>query len=435
MTHRRLLSIVLALLAAPVWSETPRAPTPSAKPHHLDEATARRHILVTLPQKPSRRLLSAGSTPRGYGAKAGYKTSARVKRMVGRLAKAYGLRTVDEWPIKALDVHCVVFELPGDRSIAEILALLARDPRVESAQQMGLFRVLAQRYDDPYFGLQHGIQSMQIEQAHLWARGEGVEIAVIDTGVDLTHPELEERIVDAEDFVDERSPSFTGDIHGTAVAGVIASTANNGIGIIGVAPAAKVLALKACWPQQNRSVAALCSSFTLAKAISFAILQRPDIVNHSLAGPPDALLSRLLSRASELGIIVISAADPAAPEGPGLRLNAPGDEILTTMPFGAYDFLSGSSLAAAHVSGLVALLLEHDRELSADQILAILRDTGGTSAQGVNGCLALARVRGSGSCPGPALAARRENSGPPRLRPASSGRGSAAVQGKIPSPW
>jgi subtilisin family serine protease len=297
---------------------------------------------------------------------------------------------------------------------------------------MGLFRVLAQRYDDPYFSLQHGIRSMQIDQAHQWARGQGVEIAVIDTGVDVTHPELEERIADAQDFVADSSQSFAADIHGTAVAGVIASAANNGIGIVGVAPAVKILALKACWPLEPGSVAALCSSFTLAKAISFAISKRPDVLNLSLAGPPDPLLSRLLSRAIDRGIIVISAADPELGGRPGFpsaldrviivstagsdgwavtpdsvaavrRLIAPGDEILTTMPYGTYDFLSGSSLAAAHVSGLVALLLERNRDLSVEQILALLRETGGASERGVNGCVALAHLMGSGTCLEPGM--------------------------------
>ncbi len=435
MIHRGLLLLIAsAQLAAPGWSQPP-ALTQSVEAGHLDAAAAERHILVTLPQRPARRLQYAGSTPRGYLGGGAYKTSQRVKRVAARLARSYGLRRVDEWPIEALKVHCVVYELPHDRPVEEILALLESDPRVESAQPMRLFKVLAQShsraqtYDDPYLGLQHGIESMQIESAHLWAKGVGVRVAVIDTGVDLTHPELEGRIAGAENFVDQDSQLFTADVHGTAVAGIIASAANNGIGIVGVAPAVEILALKACWPLEAGSVPALCSSFTLAKAISFAIARRPDVLNLSLTGPPDPLLSRLLARAIERGIIVVSAADPETSGQPGFpaaldrviavatagrgdraaapavaRLSAPGDEIFTTMPYGAYDFLSGSSLAAAHVSGLVALLLEHDEDLSAEQILALLQETGGASAQGVNGCRALTRLLGSGTCPEVALA-------------------------------
>jgi subtilisin family serine protease len=146
-------------------------------------------------------------------------------------------------------------------------------------------------------------------------------------------------------------------------------------------------------------------------------------LNLSLAGPDDPLLSRLLERAVERGIIVVSASDPETAHRSGFpsaleqvivvstadvagdlsaadsRVRAPGDDIFTTAPYGAYDFMSGSSLAAAHVSGLIALLLEQDAHLSAEQVLALLRETGGVSARGVNGCRALVHLRGTGTCP------------------------------------
>lgn len=410
----------------------------AADPARINEEAARRHILVTLPQRPARPLLNAGSTPRGYRGGSGYRTSQRVLRTATRLARAYGLERLDEWPIQALDVHCVVYEVPGDRDLDEILRALASDERVDSVQAMGLFRVLgrapekrpqpAPGYDDPYLELQHALTSMQIEPAHRWARGAGVRVAIVDTGVDVTHPELADQIGRAENFVDDDARSFTSDVHGTAVAGVIASAANNGIGIVGVAPSVELLALKACWAQEAGSIGALCSTFTLAKAISVAIARRAEVLNLSLTGPADPLLSRLVERAIDRGIVVVSAADPddaggtTFPSGLGrvivvsasgtrsqpARLHAPGDEIFTTMPYGAYDFLSGSSLAAAHVSGLVALLLEHDRSLSSEQIVALLRESGGAYADGVNGCRALADLRGSGTCPRsePALTAR-----------------------------
>jgi subtilisin family serine protease len=76
------------------------------------------------------------------------------------------------------------------------------------------------------------------------------------------------------------------------VAGIIAADAGNGIGIIGVAPEVKLLALRACWPAQAKSV---CSSFTLAKALTFALERAPQVVNLSLAGPQDPLLERCSS--------------------------------------------------------------------------------------------------------------------------------------------
>jgi subtilisin family serine protease len=421
--YRQVL-IAVALVIAPAWSTGWCELPSSAEPELASASGHDRHVLVTFTQKAPRRLQRAGSTPRAYGGRSAYKASSRVKRAAAKIARTYGLRRVDEWPIEVLGVHCVVYELAPEQSSAELLERLAGDPRIESAQPMQIFKVLTESYNDPYLALQHGVRSMQIEQAHLWARGRGIKVAVVDTGVDVNHPELESSIETAEDFVGESSQAFTSDIHGTAVVGVIAAAADNGIGIVGVAPSVEILALKACWQQEARSAPALCNSFTLAKAISFAIDRRPDVLNLSLAGPRDPLLSRLLSRAIDKGIVVVGAADPesrlrsgfpaavshvivvsaTAAEEPGLRgsvavvpgLSAPGREILTTTPHGAYDFLSGSSLAAAHVSGLAALLLERNKRLSADEILALLNATAGT---GLNACAALSRLLRSESCP------------------------------------
>ncbi|MCZ6727561.1 MAG: S8 family serine peptidase [Acidobacteria bacterium] len=426
--QNRQFLIAFALVVAPAWAAVfGQEPSPVGSRQSSVSANDRQ-VLVTFSQQASRRLRRAGSTPRAYGGRTTYKTSPRVKRVAARLAKTYGLRRVDEWPIQALGVHCVVYELPRDLPSRDLLELLARDPRVESAQEMQIFRVLARGYNDPYLDLQHGIRSMQIERAHLWARGRGVKVAVIDTGVDVNHPELQDRIETAKNFVDENPQAFTSDVHGTAVVGVIAAAADNGIGIVGVAPAVEILALKACWQEQTGSASAICNSFTLAKAISFAISRDPDVLNLSLAGPPDPLLSRLLSRAIDRGIVVISAADPDLGRRPGFpsavdrvitvsaagtgdprasssvaavhALIAPGKEIFTTTPHGTYGFLSGSSLAAAHVSGLAALLLERAKGLSADRILALLR---GTGSNGLNACAALTRLLHSGTCPAAAV--------------------------------
>lgn len=204
-------------------------------------------------------------------------------------------------------------------------------------------------------------------------------------------------------FVAGGEQSFSQDRHGTAVAGIIAARANNQIGIVGIAPEADILALKACWQRASASRQALCSSWTLAKAVDFAILAGAQVLNFSLAGPPDPLLARLLGRAAAQGITVVAAARESA-SGPGFPaaldtviavissdatgqvrlpanvmhpppLIAPGIEILTTVPRRAYDFVSGSSLAAAHVSGIVALLLEWQPTLSPARLHTLLQST------------------------------------------------------------
>lgn len=424
------LTLPLAFVALTmIW-----APMASGQQESADDASApatevavSRQILVTFEQPPTRRLPAVGSSPRAYGGRDSYKTSPRAARMARKLAREYGLELVDEWPIEMLDVHCVVYRVPLEYDTHEVLKRLSEDSRIDSAQPMQLFEVLAQRrYNDPHFPLQHGLQAMQVPEAHEWGQGKGVLVAVIDTGVDVDHPDLAGRVSIAENFVDDDTVGFTRDAHGTAVAGVIASRPNNGIGIVGVAPSVHLLALKACWQEASGSSPAICSSFTLAKAISFAAARSADLLNLSLSGPSDPLLGALLRKAISRGIVVVSAVPENATDGTGfpasldgviavrssgdsapiraganLTLAAPGADVLTTQPQGSYDFMSGSSLAAAHVSGVAALLLEQRPRLAQPSLRELLEATSnpsGTVTGDVNACAALARLLAVAGC-------------------------------------
>jgi len=319
--------------------------------------------------------------------------------IIEAIAKEYSLVQVTDWPIAMLGIHCYVVAVKDNVPPNFVVARLLLDPRVESVQPMHTFEVMATKiasnYDDPYLKLQYGIQSSHVERAHKYATGKGVNVAVIDSGVDAKHLDLRGRIVKNKNFV--TSDASDGDIHGTAIAGVIAAKAGNREGIVGVAPDVNVLALKACWQKQQGKSEAVCSSFTLAKAINFALKEGADVVNMSLSGPKDPLLIRLIQKALDSGIIVVAAKNsddltsifPASMPGViGVsedKLNlttgsgsdtlpAPGKDILTTVPKDAYDFLSGSSLAAAHVTGIVSLLLEQRPELSQLQIEQLLHE-------------------------------------------------------------
>lgn len=332
------------------------------------------------------------------------------------LAQTYRLRTIYSWTMASLGEQCVVFEVTGGRKAEDLVRRLASDPRVSSVQPIETFEVLAdpKPWNDPYAHLQHSTEALHLQQAHRWATGKGVKVAVIDTGVDLDHPDLRGRVVKAQNFVDRGERSFTTDFHGTAVAGVIAAAANNEVGIVGVAPHAEIYALKACWQQPPGAREAVCNSYTLAKAVDFAITQGAQVLNFSLAGPPDVLLTRLIKLALERGIVVVAAAPskpgarafPASLQGvigisgsdpPGPFLAAPAVDILTTVPRGSYDFFSGSSLAAAQASGVAALLLEHNPKLSPPELAALFRKTARLSR--IDACAALAGASGTGSCP------------------------------------
>jgi major intracellular serine protease len=346
------------------------------------------------------------------------------------LSGEYGLDQVGAFPLTSLGVQCVVFQVSENRPLDDVLAQLTVDPRVESVQQNQFFQSLQALAGDPYASLQYGPRAVRADRAHAWVTGRGVRVAVVDTGVDTNHPDLTDRVVKTINFVEGGEKTFTADHHGTAVAGVIGARADNGTGIYGVAPDADLLAVKACWHRRTGSPEAWCSSWTLAKAIDFAIVERVRVLNLSLSGPPDPLLRRLIVKAIEEQSITVVAAvmergDPAlsfpsslstvigvvASDAQGsvrarvgkqpAPLAAPGIEVLTTVPNGAYDFLSGSSFATAHVSGIVALLLEGNSQLSPREVRALLVDSGRlvnrseaetVSIRHVDACEALRRV-------------------------------------------
>ena len=351
------------------------------------------------------------------------------------LARVWGLEVVASWQMASLGEQCVVFRVPPGRPTGRVVARLASDPRVTIAQPVAEFEVLA-GYDDPYLHLQHGAQELRLEAAHRLATGQGVTVAVVDTGVDLDHPDLRGRIARMGNFVDTvdaRGQTFTSDVHGTAIAGVIAAAAGNDEGIVGVAPGARIFALKACWQEPPNSRRAICNSYTLVRAVDAAIDGGAKVLNMSLAGPADPLLGKLVDEALERGIIVVAADSgtgaapsfPASVEGVvailaggtdrvppagrrGIGLAAPGVDILSTAPHQSYDFFSGSSFAAAHVSGLAALLLERDPALTPQRFAALLRATAkpaaGSSAatpgpRTIDVCAALAEVA-RGGCGG-----------------------------------
>src|SRR5262249_1140597 len=161
-------------------------------------------------------------------------------------------------------------------------------------------------------------------------------------------------------FVDGGEQTFAQDSHGTAVAGVIAARADNGVGIFGIAPEAEIIALKACWHRTPQAPGAFCSSWTLAKAVGSALQSGAHVLNFSLAGPPDPLLARLIAAAVQRHITIVAAILEEGERGPGFpasletvsairtsdprghvhravgkyaaTLAAPGIDILTTAP-------------------------------------------------------------------------------------------------------
>ena len=344
--------------------------------------SADRFIIVAVDNVAAAFVAHAGGTPRGYDAVADYGATAHARETLHaagtRVRIARGQCVADRTAADSL-------RRAGDSRGRRSRAVAGRAGEGSARQvdaALQTFATRTQDYNDPYVGLQRGFQQMDVADAHPWSRGEGVKVAIIDTGVDIQHPDLRGSIAAAANFVDADDAQFRRDRHGTEMAGVIAAVANNREGIVGIAPNARLLVFKACWQTNSDADAARCNSFTLARALTAAFDAHAQVVNLSLAGPDDPLLGDLIREGQHRGVLFVGAApDPAADQGGLLHqagvievagaeshaaidtvLYAPGREILTLLPGGHYDFASGASIATAQVSGVIALMLAKNPE-------------------------------------------------------------------------
>lgn len=196
------------------------------------------------------------------------------------------------------------------------------------------------------------------------------------------------------------------------MAGVIAAVANNKLGIVGIAPQAQIEVFEACWQLKPNSDAAACNTFTLAQALAAALEARTPLINLSIAGPSDPLLSALVQSGLKRGVIFIGAAsaqprsfpaniqgvisvgnsDPERGARSTATLYAPGTHVMTTLPDAQYDFESGTSVATAEITGVVALLLSADARLNAESVVSLLNSTGPSPQAGINVDAALAKI-------------------------------------------
>jgi subtilisin family serine protease len=223
---------------------------------------------------------------------------------------------------------------------------------------------------------------------------------MVDSGVDLTHASLSGARITVVDVIRNKD-NAPGEAHGTAIAGIMLGRN----ALAGIAPQAQLLAIRAFRQIGSGSSAAQSSSYYVAKGISRAVDAQVQVINLSLTGPQDRLVTQSVEQALLGRIAVVAAAGNAGPGAPPaypaaqpgviavtatdgrdrlykhanrgsyVTLAAPGVDILCAAPGNAYDYLSGTSMASAYVSGLTALMLDRQSGLGPSQIRQILEAT------------------------------------------------------------
>jgi subtilisin family serine protease len=293
------------------------------------------------------------------------------------------------------------WRIPDNRNVRDVIRQLGNDPAVRSVQPNYAFTLQQQPSQASLTtavggdAAQYAIGKLRLPQAHNITRGDKVLVAVIDSGVDRRHPELRGVVSDSFDALGGDEPPHA---HGTGIAGTIAARAR----LMGVAPAASIIAIRAFGATDK---GAESTSFLILKSIDYAVEQGARVINMSFAGPHDPAIQRLLAAARAKGVVLIAAAGNAGPSSPPLfpaadpnviavtatdsedrlfsasnrgrhiAIAAPGVDILVPAPGASYQIQSGTSFAAAHVSGVAALLLERRPDLTPDAVRKILIST------------------------------------------------------------
>jgi subtilisin family serine protease len=394
---RQLAQLFLLLVAALAASSFAPAATVEGA-----SAPADREILVMV-RHPLDHYRATGAYGGGYGDELA--RSAR-QHLARRIARQYGLTLVDDWAMPMIGVDCFVMVVPQGRSTKAAAEQVSHDADVDWAEAAQLYSTRGAAHNDPLYAAEPAAGQWHLADLHRIADGRGTVVAVVDSGIDARHPDLAGQVAVNRNFVSGQP--LVAEQHGTAVAGIIAAKADNRVGIAGVAPGARLLGLRACW---QRGSSATCDTLSLAKALYFAVENHPDVINLSLSGPDARLLHEILNIAYARGIAVVAAFDPKLPGGgfpaslPGVIAvsdtpvagtrndvyAAPGRDIPTTQPGGRWFLVNGSSFAAAHVSGLLALMRERKR---AAPLMLVAQRRGGE----IDACATLLRVAGACDC-------------------------------------
>jgi subtilisin family serine protease len=315
---------------------------------------------------------------------------------IDALARGHGLRRIESRNFEFLGATIGLFRIVGRKPLDTASREFAQDGKVRSVQPNFRYVLQDQKAaadeDDP---TRYPQVKLRLPQAHALANGADVTVAVIDSGVDLKHPEFAGVAITPFDVLDGQDGPH---VHGTGVAGAIAAH----VRLMGSAPAARILAIRAFGTSRKEAES---SSYILLKALDLAASHGAHVVNMSFAGPKDALIGRGLAALAARGVVMVAAVGNAGPKSPPLypaadanviavsatdakdrlfaasnrgnyiAVSAPGTDIFLPAPDDKYQMSSGTSFSSAFISGLAALVLQRDPRLKPEQVRSILMKT------------------------------------------------------------
>ncbi|HEV2955512.1 MAG TPA: S8 family serine peptidase, partial [Xanthobacteraceae bacterium] len=308
------------------------------------------------------------------------------------IASRFNLIRLDVHPLRLIGRSIQRWRIEDGRSVTAVIQSLASEARVVGAQPNYLFQQEGQADDsqtrsegDP---AQYVVAKLHLTEAHRLATGENVLVAVIDSGIDTSHPDLAGAVAASFDVLGPHKAHF----HGTAIAGAIAARGQ----LIGVAPRVRLLAVRAL------DDAGQGTTMSIADGLDWAVAHGARVLNMSFAGPHDPLLQQHLAAAHDRRIVLVAAAGNAGPasaplypaadanviavtatdaddhlfaranRGRYIAVAAPGVDVLEPAPDATVQLISGTSVAAAHVSGVAALIIQRAPALDPEAVRAIL---------------------------------------------------------------
>ena len=325
------------------------------------------------------------------GAPAGLSTE-----QIADIARRNGLEPVAGGTFASSGLTLQRWRVIDNRPIGDVIRALQGETGLQTAQPNFRFALAqAAGYSEQPadgFSAQYAPAKLHLGQAHRLSTGAGVLVAVIDTGIDRTHPEIASAIAASFDAIGAQEPP---DAHGTAIAGAIVAHGR----LVGVAPGARLLAIRAF---STAGPDAEATTTTIVRSIEWAVAHGARVINMSFAGARDPVIGRALAAARARGIVLIAAAGNAGPSSPPLypaadpnviavsatdvddklldvanrgghiALAAPGVDVLLPAPRARYQLATGTSFAAAHVAGIAALMLAKNPRLTPDEVRAEL---------------------------------------------------------------